>query len=485
MSDVLRDKNMAVKIAKEVDKLGGRTFYVGGYVRDQLLNKENKDIDIEIHGITFNQLHDILTGLGHLDERKVGDHFGVLALRGYDIDIAMPRSEKPSEGGGHKGFIIDVDPFIGYKQAAKRRDLTINALMQDVLTGEVIDSFNGVNDLKNGVIRHVDSQTFIDDPLRVLRVAQFAARFNFKVAPETIELAKTMDLSKLSHERVAGELTKALMKSDNPSVFFKALDKMNQLDTWFPEVKALKGVKQEAAHHPEGDVFNHTMLVLDEAAKYRSEAKEPLYFMVAALCHDFGKPSATVYNTEKQKWQSLEHDIIGAPIAEKFVDRVYHANSMAKYVTEMTEYHMKPLMMYNVKSSQKKFMHLFDEVMYPEDLILIAKADNNGRLLQRPFDEAEIYLREKLEDYRELMAKPQVTGQDLISLGYKPGPMFTEMLAYTHKTHLAGVSKEESIRHMMGMFGLSERAKIKKNKVSERGNAVDDIKSADIDLEKE
>ena len=204
------------QIAQLVKEKGGRTFYVGGYVRDKLLNIENKDVDIEIHSINEEQLIDILKQVG--EPISYGKSFGIFSLKGYDIDIALPRSEK-AIGKGHKDFKIDLDPFIGYKQAARRRDITINALMQDVLTNEILDYYNGLSDLKNKIIRQVDSSTFIEDPLRVLRVAQFASRFEFEVAQETIELCKTIDLTYLTKERVEEELRKCLLKGKKPSIF--------------------------------------------------------------------------------------------------------------------------------------------------------------------------------------------------------------------------------------------------------------------------
>jgi tRNA nucleotidyltransferase (CCA-adding enzyme) len=186
------DLTMAQKIAKAVDEEGGKTFFVGGFVRDSLLGKENKDIDIEVHGVTPEQLRSILETLGEVT--TMGASFGILGLKGYDLDIAQPRKESANGKGGHKDFEVLVDPFIGTLEAARRRDFTINALMQDVLTGEIVDHFGGLDDLEKGIIRHVDASTFVEDPLRVLRAAQFAARFGFQVAPETIELARTMTL---------------------------------------------------------------------------------------------------------------------------------------------------------------------------------------------------------------------------------------------------------------------------------------------------
>ena len=198
----------AEKIAKSVKDAGGRTFYVGGFVRDKLLGIENKDVDIEVHGIEPDTLYSILESIG--EPLSFGKSFGVYALKGEDLDIAMPRRERAT-GRGHRDFEIEVDPFIGTYAAAKRRDFTINALMEDVLTCEIIDHFGGREDLSRGVIRHIDDASFIEDPLRVLRAAQFAARFGFAVDPSTIELCRGIDLSALSRERVEEELRTALL----------------------------------------------------------------------------------------------------------------------------------------------------------------------------------------------------------------------------------------------------------------------------------
>lgn len=456
MSNFERDNEMARRIAEKVAEKGGRTFYVGGLVRDRMLGKPNKDVDIEIHGVEFEDLKGILENLGHLDERKVGDNFGILNLKGYDVDIAMPRSEKPSGEGGHKDFIIDVDPYIGYENAAKRRDFTINAMMEDVLTGEVLDYYGGKEDIKNGVIRHVDDTTYVDDPLRVLRAAQFAARFNFDVAPETVEISRKMDLTKLSRERIAGELDKALMKAEKPSVFFDELGKMNQLHDWFPEVEALANTPQGAAHHPEGDVYKHTMMVLDEAAKVKNETSNPRYFMVAALCHDFGKPLVTEYNEEKGKIQSLGHDEAGVEPAKAFIKRVYNENDMTKYVKNMVELHMKSTALTNNNSSKKSFFKMYDTSVNPKDLIMLSKCDHLGRSVEgKTFDDREKVLNERLAQFEDAMSKPHVTGGDLIAKGYSPGPKFKEMLDYAHKCRLAEVDKDTVMRQIRGQFGKS------------------------------
>ena len=252
------DKNleMAKKIASEVERAGGRAYFVGGCVRDALLGRENKDIDIEVHRVPVETLEGILDALG--ERISMGASFGVLGLRHYDLDIAMPRAETAT-GFGHKDFAVSVDPFLGEEKAASRRDFTINALMRDVLTGEILDFFDGRGDLARGLIRHVNDRSFGEDPLRVFRGAQFAARFGFEVAPETRALCVTMRVDALAGERVMGELEKALLKAAAPSVFFEELRAMRQLHVWFPELEPLIDLPQPPQHHPEGDVWTHTM----------------------------------------------------------------------------------------------------------------------------------------------------------------------------------------------------------------------------------
>ena len=271
----MTDMKAARTIAEKAAELGGTVYFVGGYVRDKLLKLENKDIDIEIHGIHAAALEQILDSIGECI--KIGKSFGIYGLKGYSLDIALPRTERRT-GTGHRDFTVTSDPFMGTYEAARRRDFTINALMENVLTGEITDHFGGQADLQKGVLRHIDDTTFTEDPLRVLRAAQFAARFHFSIAAETAELCRSIDLSPLSKERVMLEMEKALLKSDKPSVFFEELRNMEQLEYWFPELQALIGLPQNREHHREGDTWTHTMMVLDEAAKRRNMVRYPLGF---------------------------------------------------------------------------------------------------------------------------------------------------------------------------------------------------------------
>ena len=436
------DKNllMARSIAEAVAAAGGRAYFVGGLVRDHILGRENKDVDLEIHGITPEQLVQVLSPLGQVI--KNGVSFGVFGLRSYEIDIAMPRKEA-ADGRGNRDFEDSVDPFLGCEKAARRRDFTMNALMEDVLTGEVLDYFGGRADLQAGVIRHVDPVTFREDPLRVLRAAQFAARFGFSVAEETEALAASLDLTGLAPERVLAEVNKALMKSPRPSVFFEELRRMHQLSPWFGEAEALIGVPQSPVHHPEGDAWIHTMMVLDAAAALRSRAEYPEGFLFSALAHDFGKAVSTT--EEGGRIRALGHEKTGVDLARRFLRRLSKENRLERYVLNMVALHMKPNMEAAAKATVKATMHMLDQSVCPADLLLLAKADHLGKGDPEPYEETEAFLQERLSLYRERMSLPYVQGRDLIRAGVRPGLDFTATLAYAHKLRLAGVPKDHAL----------------------------------------
>ena len=437
------DMQMAREIARQVAAHGGHTYYVGGFVRDGLMHRENKDVDMEVHGISPDCLERILDSLG--ERISIGESFGIFNLKGHSLDIAMPRKESV-RGKGHRDFDVFVDPFIGTEAAARRRDFTINALMQDVLTGEVVDHFKGAEDLHSGVVRHVNGESFAEDPLRVLRGAQFAARFRFRMAEETVALCRGMDLRHLPRERIEGELKKALLKADRPSVFFEVLRQMEQLDHWFPELKALIGVEQNPRYHSEGDVWNHTMMVLDEAAKLRDRAANPLWFMLSAVAHDFGKAVCT--ELSGGVLHAYQHEEAGLPLAEAFLRRITGESKCIEYVLNMVQLHMKPNTIAGAGSAVKVTNHLFDQSVDPEGLICLALADDRGRITIAPATDHEEFLCERLEMFRDLMARPGVTGRDLIEAGFPPDRDFSDFLAYAHKLHLAGIPRETALKQV-------------------------------------
>lgn len=440
----ITEREAAKKIAAAVAACGGRAYFVGGCVRDELLGMESKDIDIEVHGIEPEVLEGILDGVG--TRAEFGKSFGVYSVKGTHIDIAMPRKESAT-GRGHRDFKIDIDPYIGEMKAAMRRDFTVCAMMKDALTGEVLDFFGGRRDLEAGVIRHVNDTSFAEDPLRVLRAAQFSARLGFAVAQETLALCAAMDISALPRERVFEELKKALLGAQRPSVFFEVLRSIGALDVWFPELAALIGVEQNVKHHSEGDVWVHTMMVIDEAAKRRDKASEPFVLMLSAVTHDFGKALCTeVVNGEIHAYG---HEALGLPLVEAFMKRLTGEKALTEKVVRMTRLHMKPNTMAAHGSSVKSTNKLFWDAGEPNDLILLALSDAHGRTAPRPFFDGEPFLWERLALYREYMARPYVSGADLVAAGFRPGKDFGEILGYAHKLRLAGIPKESALRQTL------------------------------------
>ena len=452
MSEYEKDLEMAQRIAREVKLIGGRAFYVGGFVRDRLMEVPNKDIDIEVHGVYPKQLEEILDRIG--EKITVGESFGVYGLKGHSIDIAMPRKEEMT-GRGHRDFDICVDPFLGTRKAAMRRDFTVNAMMQDVLTGEIVDEFDGRIDLEKHIIRHINDKTFVEDPLRVLRGAQFASRFEFEVAEETIELCKTMDLSYLAKERVMAELEKALIKAEKPSVFFEVLRKMNQLSVWFGELEALIDIKQDPLFHLEGDVWVHTMMVLDEAVKYRDNVQNPLGFMLSAITHDFGKAICT--EVINGVIHSYNHETKGLPLVEAFMKRLTNETKLIEYVLNLSEHHMKPNVLAFDKSSVKSTNKLFDKAIDPEALIYLSASDGSGKISSWNHVSNVEFLTERLTIFKEYMSRPYVMGRDLIEAGLHPNEKFAEYLEYAHKLRLAGIDKESALKQTLAFARKGEK----------------------------
>lgn len=454
MREIDRQQKICTSIASLVAARGGRAFYVGGFVRDRVIAEVTgadpdeariPDIDIEVHGLEPDRLYGLLEGIG--EPLAYGSSFGIYSLKGSQIDVALPRKER-SVGGGHRDFEVDVDPFIGTEAAARRRDFTMNALMEDVLSGEIIDHFGGREDIRRGIIRHVDPASFPEDPLRVLRAAQFAARLGFTVAEETMELMSGIDLSQLSMERVEGEMRKALLESSAPSVFFRVLRDCGKLDPWFSELRETIGVPQDPVYHPEGDVWNHTMEVLDRGAAMRGQADEPYGFMMLCLTHDLGKIVSTETAADG-RIHAYGHEEAGLPIADRLLSRVVSRKDVKKYVLSMIPIHMKPNMTAYSRSKIRVTNRMFDQAASPLDLALFAAADRPVFVGTHSFRGDMEFLLERFEVYNEYMSRPYVSGRDLILNGVEPDDDFTEILEYAHKLRLAGIPKEEALKQTL------------------------------------
>lgn len=252
----------ARQLAEKIHGEGGVTFFVGGTVRDALLGKTPKDIDCEVFGLSQDKLEAILATFG--DVNFVGKAFGIYKVG--DIDVALPRTETKT-GDGHKGFTVEPNPFLNVKDAMRRRDFTMNAVYQNVLTGEISDFFGGILDIENKILCVVDEGTFVEDSLRVLRAGQFASRLGFKVAGRSLDLMRSMDLSDLPAERVMGEIEKLLL-GDFVKHGLQVLDSVGAIEKLFPELDILRTIPQDEFWHPEGDVWTHTLMVMDRANEY-------------------------------------------------------------------------------------------------------------------------------------------------------------------------------------------------------------------------
>lgn len=440
----MKELKLLKEIALEVNNYGGRMYFVGGFVRDKLLGVENKDIDVEVFGVSPEKLKTILSNYGEVDE--IGASFGILMIKGVDIDFAMPRTERKT-GNGHRDFEISIDPNLSLLDATKRRDFTINTFMEDIITGEIIDLWNGKEDLANKTIRHIDDSTFIEDPLRVLRACQFASRFNFTIDENTLSLCKKIDINNLAKERVFEELKKALLKSDKSSIFFNYLYKMEKLDYFFKEIKDLKGVPQSVIHHPEGDVWNHTLLVIDECSKLKEFSSNKLAFMLSGLSHDLGKVVTTKIKSDG-KITAIGHELESIDLSINLLSRLTNDKKIIEYVTNMAKLHMRPNMLSKNNSSLKASRRMFNESINPKDLILLAKADHLGRTNSEDYTNYECWLNDRLSDFYNTCNEPLLKGRDLIKMGLKPSKEFKEILDKAFNLQMSGLSKDEIIRQL-------------------------------------
>src|SRR5213594_1116046 len=329
-------------LARAVRDAGGRALLVGGCVRDELMGQQPKDWDLEVYGIEPARLRELLDQFGSVN--VVGEAFTVYKL-GANLDISLPRRERKT-GRGHRAFFVEGNPGMTVEEAAARRDFTINAILQDPLTDEIIDPFQGRADLKAKTLRAVSPKTFPEDSLRVLRAAQFAARFEFQINPETVDLCRMIGLTDLPSERIWGEMEKLLLRAQRPSIGLKWLHELRVIARLFPEINALIDVAQDPEWHPEGDVFVHTLLTVDRARELIEDLPYPkqVAVMLAALAHDFGKPSTTEFIDGRLR--SRGHEEAGVEPTLSFLDKL-NIHTLEGYevraqVVALVRDHLKP-----------------------------------------------------------------------------------------------------------------------------------------------
>jgi len=456
------------QLASIIWRSGGRAMLVGGCVRDELMGVEPKDWDLEVYGIQPERLREILESFGNVN--VVGEAFTVYKL-GSDLDVSLPRRERKI-GKGHRGFAVEGDSEMSFDEACSRRDFTINAILKDPLSGEIVDPFRGREDIERKIIRHVCSKTFAEDSLRVLRAAQFAARLEFEIAPETVEICRTIDVTDLPKERIWGELEKLLLKAQRPSIGLNWLYKLRVVEQIFPELQSLVGVPQEPEWHPEGDVDIHTMMVADEARKLIDDLpyERRVAVMLGAVCHDFGKPPTTQFFDGR--WRSHAHDEAGVEPTLSFLDRlgIYTLNGfdVREQVVQLVRYHLKPGEFYKAESKQPvgdgAFRRLARKVE-PDLLYRVAKADSLGRnpewlpAEKRFGSEAQEWFMEKVRSLQveKKPPEPLLMGRHLIEIGLKPSPEFKRILDAVYEMQLDGkvANLDEAIAAATGLIGES------------------------------
>jgi|SRR5215813_9208122 len=434
-------------IAEAVRADGGRALLVGGCVRDELMDKQPKDWDLEIYGIEPSNLRELLNRFGNVN--VVGEAFTVYKL-GPHLDVSLPRRERKT-GRGHRAFFIEGDPAMPIDEATSRRDFTINAILRDPLTGEILDPFHGREDLKKRIVRAVSPKTYGEDSLRVLRGAQFAARFEFDIDPQTVELSRSLDLSDLPAERIWGEFEKLLLRARRPSLGIDWLRRLGALDQLFPEIKALIDVPQEPEWHPEGDVFVHTLLTLDRARELIDDLPYPkqISVMLAALCHDFGKPATTAFVDGRMR--SREHEEAGVPPTESFLE-LLNIHTISGYevraqVVALVRDHLKPGEFYKKRDEvgDGAFRRLARKCEL-DLLYRVAKADSLGRNAAH-VPRHKWYTAEAqewfIERARELQVQstapaPILLGRHLLEMGLPPGPRVGEITRAVYEMQLDG-----------------------------------------------
>ena len=423
--------NLIRDIANAILNAGGRAFVVGGYVRDQLLGIDSKDIDVEIYHLSVIELEQILRTFGEV--LHVGKAFGVLRIKDVDVDFSLPRQDLKVQPG-HKGFQVSCDPTMSFEDASRRRDVTINSMGLDPITGNLLDPHGGRLDLKAKILRATDPIHFGEDPLRALRVASFAARFRMTPNQELSKLCAVLNLSELSAERIFEEINKLLLKSDHPSIGFDFL-RTTGLLRFFPEVETLINVPQEPKWHPEGDVFVHTMMALDQAAKLRRCDDDDLALMYGTLCHDFGKPMTT--EIINGRIRSREHDKKGVPVTEAFLNRLRAPKSLVRKVSTLVRHHLAPTLYYRTQATPKAYRQLVRELaakkVSPNLLLRVARADHLGRTTDDAMAQrfpAWEHFQKTVESLSLEQKAPSdvVLGRHLIARDLKPGQHFTRIL---------------------------------------------------------
>ena len=442
-------------IAEAVRDAGGRALLVGGWVRDELLGLPPKDADLEVFGIPADRLRGILEQIGRVE--SVGESFAVFKvivdvardpdaqtrIRQDAVDVSLPRRESKT-GRGHKGFQVEGDPALSFEEAARRRDFTINAISRDPLTNEIVDPFDGRRDLGERRLRVVDPERFGDDSLRVLRALQFAARFELSVPEETRSICRSIPLDDLPPERIWTEVEKLLLQARRPSIGLALALDLGVVDRLWPELKALVGCPQEPEWHPEGDVWVHTLMVVDQARTRIDDLDRgpAVAMMLGALCHDLGKPGTTAVIDGRIR--SPGHEEAGVEPATRLLDclnvHTIDGYDVRHAVLGLVAHHLKPSAFKKAATpvSDGAFRRLAQKVDL-ELLARFARADCHGRSGTFDCSAMDWFLeRARALGVEHAPPAPLVMGRHLLALGVAPGPEMGDLLRRVYERQLDG-----------------------------------------------
>ena len=432
---------------------GGRPLLVGGCVRDALMQVPVLDVDVEVYGLGTRQVEAALRK--EFGIITVGAAFGVTKLKDFPVDVSVPRRENRT-GAKHTDFDVQADPTMTPKDAAERRDFTLNAIMWDPFTGEVLDPWGGVADLRANRLRHV-SDKFAEDPLRVLRAMQFAARFEFSVAPETIALCATLTQADLPPERLMEEWTKLLLRGRKPSLGLAFLKDCGWTK-FYPELHAMIGVPQDPEWHPEGDVWIHTLHCMDAYARERvGDRDEDLIVGLAVLLHDIGKATTTKKEAKDDRWHAYGHEEESFNLAPRFLAQITNEKKLIEAVFPLVRWHGQPFELFRAKAGDAAVRRLAQKVIRIDRLIRVDIADRKGRPPLWPGEASPqgLWLAERAQALQLADSAPKriILGRHLIAMGHKPAGWFSQVLDEAFEAQLDGVFGDEA----GGLAWLAER----------------------------
>lgn len=456
-----------------------RAYLVGGYVRDLILGIPSSDADMEIFGIPQDDLSVLLEKLFPGAVNLVGKSFGVYNVRvsgEYHLDIALPRTEHKVHSG-HTGFTIESNPFLDPIHASRRRDFTINAISLDPLTGEILDPHHGVNDLKNGILRVVDPQTFVEDPLRAFRAIQLAARFELTPDEQSLDVLQDLvargETETLSQERIGQEIKKLLVRAHKPSIGLSLAQDIGLIARHFPSLHILKNTIQDPEWHPEGDVWTHTLMVVDEAARlcrqtaFQLTENDKLQIIFGSLCHDLGKASTTQLIDGRVR--SRGHEEAGSSLAAALATQLHFSHDIVHAATAIAADHLKPSILYAElhKGVLTEFAYgnairrVLRRIapLHWKPFIIACEADWRGRAIQdrniTPYA-AGIAFTKAIEtnNLAHEALTPLVQGRDLLDLGLTPGPLHGEIIRAIEDMRDTGTirTKEEALVEVKKMI---------------------------------